>query len=50
MNRKEIWIQETLNSIDNIKSAEANEELFDKAYEVIWFFIWQWFIASELIG
>ena len=29
MNQKENWIQETLNSINNINRAEANEELYD---------------------
>ena len=29
MNQKENWIQETLNSIDNIKRADASEELYE---------------------
>ena len=29
MNQREKWIQETLNSVDNIKRAEASEELYD---------------------
>lgn len=33
MNQKENWIQETLNSVDCIKRADANEDLYDKVMQ-----------------